>query len=75
MEEEGEDLDTPGYFRGDRVTRRRDVGDFQLFVRPSWLALEEPPGPERFHSVGGTLRFSTRPRDRVQNGEIPRYKS
>jgi len=24
---------------------------------------------------GGTLRFSTRPRDRVQNGESPRYKS
>jgi len=27
------------------------------------------------HSVGGTLRLSTRPRDRVQNGETPRYKS
>jgi len=28
----------------------------------------------RFHLVGGTLRFSTRPRDRVQRGETPRYK-
>jgi len=26
-------------------------------------------------AVGETLRFSTRPWDRVQNGEIPRYKS
>ena len=27
------------------------------------------------HSVGENLRFSTRPRDQVQNGETPRYKS
>jgi len=27
------------------------------------------------HSGGGTLRLSTRPQDRVQNGEIPNYKS
>jgi len=39
---EGEDLDTPGYLRGDRV--RRDVGDLGSWVCPPWLARDETPG-------------------------------
>jgi len=35
----GEDLDTPGYPRGDRV--RREVRDLGSWVRPPWLALHE----------------------------------
>jgi len=31
---EGEDPDTPGYLRGNRVTRRSDVGDIRSGVRP-----------------------------------------
>jgi len=33
---QGEDPDTPGYLRGDRV--RRDVGDLGSWVCPPWLA-------------------------------------
>ena len=40
---EGEDPDTPGYLRGDRVSR--DVDDFQLWVCPPLLALDEILGP------------------------------
>jgi len=39
----GEDPDTPGYLRGNRV--RRHGGEFQSWVYPPWLALEEAPGP------------------------------
>jgi len=40
---EGEDQDTPGYLRGDRV--RRDVSDLGSWVRLPWLAHDETPGP------------------------------
>jgi len=40
---QGEDPDTPGYLRGDRV--RRDVGDLGSWVRPHWLARHETPVP------------------------------
>ena len=40
---QGEDQDTPGDLRGDRV--RRDVGDPGSWVRPPWLARDETPGP------------------------------
>jgi hypothetical protein len=36
---EDEDLDTPGYLRGDMVSR--DVGDLGSWVCPSWLARDE----------------------------------
>ena len=39
VEMKGEELDSPGYLRGDRA------GDFQSGVRPSCLALEETLGP------------------------------
>jgi len=38
----GDDLDTPGYPRGDRV--RRDVGDLGSWVCPP-LPRDETPGP------------------------------
>jgi len=40
---QGEDPNNPGYLKGDRV--RRDVGDFESWVRPPWLAWDETPGP------------------------------
>jgi len=40
---QGEDPDTAGYLRGDRV--RRDVGDLGSWVCPPWLARDETPGP------------------------------
>ena len=39
----GEDPDTPGYLRGNRV--RRDVGDLRSWMRPPWLARDETSGP------------------------------
>jgi len=40
------------------------------------FSISSPPTlSDAFHSVGGTLRFSTRPWEWVQNCEIPRYKS
>jgi len=42
---EGENLETPGYLRGERV--RRDVGDLGSWVCPPWLARDETPGPSR----------------------------
>jgi len=36
---EGEDPDTPGYLRGDRV--RRDVSDLRSWVCSPWLARDE----------------------------------
>jgi len=48
---EGKDPDFPGHLRGDRV--RRYVGEFQLWVRPPWLALEENPGP--YYDLMGIL--------------------
>jgi len=47
---EGEDLDSPDYLRGDSV--RRDVGNFQSWVRPLWLARDENPELLRFHNIG-----------------------
>ena len=35
VEVDGEDSDTPDYVRGDRV--RRDVCNFQSWVRPPWI--------------------------------------
>ena len=49
MHSKGEDPNTPDYLRGDRG--RRNVGDFQLWVRPLWLARDETPRqipPHRF---------------------------
>jgi len=40
----GEDLDTPGYVRGDRV-RGWDIGDLGSWVRLPWLAHDAAPGP------------------------------
>ena len=40
---EGEDPDSPGHLRGDRVGR--DVSDLGSWVRPPWLARDETPGP------------------------------
>jgi len=40
---EGEDLDTPGDLRGDRV--RRDVGDLGSWVCPPWFVRDETLGP------------------------------
>jgi len=40
---QGEDPDTPIYLKGDRV--RRNVGDFELWVRPPWLTWDETLGP------------------------------
>jgi len=42
---EGEDPDTPGYLRGDRVRPSWDVGDLGSWVRLPWLAHGEAPGP------------------------------
>jgi len=39
---EGEDPDTPGYLRGDRV--RMHVGDLGSWVCPPWLTRDETPG-------------------------------
>jgi len=39
----GEDLDTRGYLRGDRL--RRDIGDFQSWMRSLGIARDEAPGP------------------------------
>jgi len=35
-----EDPETPGYLREDRA--KRDICDFELSVRPPWLAREKP---------------------------------
>jgi hypothetical protein len=40
---QGEDPDTQGYLRGDRV--RRGVGDLASWVCPPWLARNQTPGP------------------------------
>ena len=39
----GEDPDTPGYLRRDRVGK--DVRDVQSWVHLPWLARDETPGP------------------------------
>jgi len=42
---EGEDPDTPGYLRGDRVRPGWDVGNLGSWVRLPWLAHDEAPRP------------------------------
>ena len=46
----------------------------QSFYVPLHLSHCHFLSDDTLYSVGGTLRFRTRPRDQVQNGVIPRYK-
>ena len=54
---QGEDPETQKYLSGNRL--RRVVGDFELWVRPPWLAREEPWGPEQFPNISFIKQSNT----------------
>ena len=60
----------PSYFFGETIFEVQTFGSFRI-LEINFKILT--PGFQ-LQWVGGTLRLSTRPRDRVQNGETPRYK-